>query len=62
MISGQLTVGALAAAFVVLVDYFFHLAAPSVVTSAGTVLFTAIFAYAYPFLAALRARVIGPVA
>jgi hypothetical protein len=62
MTSGQLTAGALAGSFVVLMDYFLGLAAPSVVVSAATLFFTAIFSYAYPFLAALRTRVIGPVA
>jgi hypothetical protein len=61
MTSGQLTAGALAGSFVVLVDYFAGFAAPSVVISAGTVFFTAVFVYVYPFLVALQRRVIGPV-
>jgi hypothetical protein len=62
MTSGQLSAGALAGAFVVLVDYFAHLAAPSLVISAATLFFTAVFVYLYPFLVWLRGKVIGPVA
>ena len=58
---GVVTASGLAAAVVVLIDYFGGLAAPSAVIGAGVTLFTAIFVYAYPFLSVLREKVIGPV-
>jgi hypothetical protein len=62
MTSGQLSAGALAGAFVVLVDYFAGFAAPSLIISSATLFFTAAFVYLWPFLKALQARVIGPAA
>jgi hypothetical protein len=55
-----LTYSGLAAAAVVLLDYFFGLAAPSAVIGAGVTLFTAIFMYVWPFFKVLREKVIGP--